>query len=145
MKQLTAEDILAYNDQKAQEKQMGQTEQGPDGAPIYTNPDPATFPPMIEVHDYDNHDVHIKTHNNYRKSTEFLSLPEEVKAEFNRHVRLHQAYVSMVAQQQMQEQMAQAMGGQPPQSGAPGADPNAGGGADPGADPMAQMAQEGGM
>lgn len=114
LKQLTPEDIMAYNEEKVMEFEMGQNEQSETGAPLYNPADPATFPPMVEVHDYDNHEIHVLTHNNYRKSQEFETLDESIKAEFNRHIRLHQAYLDMQAQQMMQQQM---MGGMPPESG----------------------------
>lgn len=121
MKRLTGDDINMYNQQKVMEKQTGQTEQGPDGAPIYTQPDPATFPPMVDVHDYDNHEVHIKTHDNYRKTAEFEALDPAIQAEFNRHIRLHHAYVDSQAQAQMQA----AMMGSPPSSESTGGNPGA--------------------
>lgn len=149
MKRLTPDDINMYNQQKTMEKQQGQTEQGPDGAPIYTQPDPATFPPMVDVHDYDNHEVHIKTHDNYRKTAEFEAQSLEVKAEFNRHIRLHHAYVDSQAQQQMQA----AMMGAPPSSESTGGNPASAmspdsGGAPPAGQPPpedpSQMVQPGG-
>ena len=136
---------MMYNQQKVMEAQQGTQEQAPDGAPLYVpdatgNFDPATFPPMVEVHDYDNHDVHIKTHNNYRKSGEFETLDDAIKQEFDKHIRLHQAHLQMQMQQQMMMGMPpDAGGGQPP-----GQDPG-----NPGADPSAQgepgMPAEGGM
>jgi hypothetical protein len=141
LKQLTEEDIMMYNEEKVMEFQMGQNEQSENGAPMYNPDDPATFPPMVEVHDYDNHEIHVLTHNNYRKSQEFETLPEPVKQEFNRHIRLHQAYLNMVAQQQMQ----QAMMGMPPEEGG-GMPPEEGG--MPGEEaPMEEMpmGMEGGM
>jgi hypothetical protein len=145
LKQLTPEDIMMNNQQKVMEAQQGTNEQAPDGAPLYVpdangNFDPASFPPMVEVHDYDNHDVHIKTHNNYRKSGEFETLDDSIKQEFDKHIRLHQAHLQMQAQQQMM------MGMPPPgmEGGAPPEEPGM-----PGADPMQEgepgMPAEGGM
>lgn len=46
-------------------------------------------PLIIPVHTYDNHDIHIQLHNNYRKSQSFENAPEMTKALFEEHVRQH--------------------------------------------------------
>jgi len=79
---------------------------------------PAPQPPMIPVHDWDNHAVHVEVHNRFRKSQTFELLPELVKEEFQKHIVLHQQALQA---QQMQAMMMGAMpGGEQPQgSGAP--------------------------
>jgi hypothetical protein len=47
-------------------------------------------PPIVPVHTYDNHEVHIKVHNDYRKSQAFESADSVVKALFEEHVRQHE-------------------------------------------------------
>lgn len=47
-------------------------------------------PLMVPVHTYDNHQVHIEIHNQYRKSQAFETAPPEVQALFEEHVRQHQ-------------------------------------------------------
>jgi hypothetical protein len=47
-------------------------------------------PPLIvPVNTWDNHEIHITMHNNYRKSQNFDSAPPEVKALFEEHVKQH--------------------------------------------------------
>jgi hypothetical protein len=79
---------------------------------------PKPQPPLIPVHDWDNHGVHVEVHNRFRKSQTFELLSDEVKEEFQKHIALHQQAVQA---QQMQAMMMGAMpGGEQPQgSGAP--------------------------
>lgn len=56
-----------------------------------------TAPPLIvPVNSFDNHPVHIQTHNTYRKSQEYESLPPETKALFEEHVNQHMMASGMV-------------------------------------------------
>lgn len=50
--------------------------------------------PVVSVNTWDNHAVHIVTHNNYRKSQSFEKLPPHIKVEFERHVQLHMASIA---------------------------------------------------
>ena len=80
--------------------------------------------------DFDMHEVHIDVHNRYRMGQEYETLPDEVKAEFDKHVQMHE----MLLQQKMMEQLMMG-GGMPPvgdeeQGGAvdgPGMTPDTGG------------------
>jgi hypothetical protein len=45
--------------------------------------------PVVEVHDWDEHDVHIMVHTRYMKSQEYEMLPEEIKNEFELHLQAH--------------------------------------------------------
>ena len=65
-------------------------------------PVPLAVPPVVQVHDYDNHAVHIDVHNRFRKSQSFDLLPDLVKAEFEKHISMHKAAL----QQQEQEALA---------------------------------------
>lgn len=70
---------------------------------------PAPQPPVIEVHDWDNHAVHVEVHNRFRKSQTFELLPDAVKEEFQKHIALHQQAL------QAQQMQAMMMGAQPQQ------------------------------
>jgi hypothetical protein len=72
---------------------------------------PAPQPPVIEVHDWDNHAVHVEVHNRFRKSQTFELLPDPVKEEFQKHIALHQQALQA---QQMQAMMMGAQPGQAP-------------------------------
>lgn len=69
-------------------------------------------PPIIQVDDFDVHSVHIDTHNSFRMTQEYETLPDEVKAQFAAHVLQHQ---QMLSQQIQQQQMQQAIAGSPQQ------------------------------
>jgi hypothetical protein len=84
------------------------------GTPIPMDP-----PAVVAAHDYDNHAIHIEVHNRFRKSQSFDLLPEEVKAEFQKHIQAHE--VAMM-QRQMQE-MQMGMMGPEQQMGEPAEDP----------------------
>jgi hypothetical protein len=78
-------------------------------------PIPLQVPAVIQVHDYDNHAVHIEVHNRFRKSQSFDTLPDAVKAEFQKHISMHEAAL----QQKMMQEMAmgqQAGASQQPQA-----------------------------
>lgn len=53
--------------------------------------DEATGEPMgtLPVNTWDNHQVHILEHNNFRKRQAFEMLPEEAQEVFERHVNMH--------------------------------------------------------
>lgn len=44
---------------------------------------------VIPVNSFDNHELHIATHNKYRKSQAYESLGDAAKTEFERHVQMH--------------------------------------------------------
>jgi len=78
------------------------------GAPSLVDPntgqplvDPATGMPMpppliVPVNSYDNHQIHIQVHNNFRKTQEFENFPERVKALFEEHVNQHMMALGMM-------------------------------------------------
>jgi len=98
----------------------------------------------VTPNSWDNHDIHRREHNNYRKTHEFLALDEQIKAMFEFHVSMHdqleiaqlgeqmkiQQMAGMVAQgvgfQQASQILATVSGGQggPPQPGPAGATPS---------------------
>ena len=51
---------------------------------------PLEPPLLVPVHTYDNHQVHITVHNNYRKSQNFENAPDITKRIFEEHVRQHE-------------------------------------------------------
>lgn len=77
---------------------------------------------VMVPHEWDDHDVHVRTHREYMQRVEFLRLPPERWIRFQDHVAHHQTLI----QQQMVEQQLQAMAGgggngaQPPGPGLPG-------------------------
>lgn len=81
------------------------------------------LPPVVPVDDFDIHEVHIETHNRFRMSQEYETLPDEVKDQFEKHVAWHQQMGGMQMQQALQAQMppevmaqdAAAAGDAPPQ------------------------------
>jgi hypothetical protein len=109
MKSFTPADMMMH-EMKMQSLAMtgGGENQAPDGAPMW-DMDPRSWPAMVEVHDYDNHEVHIRIHDNFRKGQEFESLSEEVKHEFEKHISMHK----MALQANMFSQMM----GKPPMPG----------------------------
>ena len=89
------EAITQVNDQWDQMVEQYNAEK-PEEAPEITDDtvDPGTGMPIrplaVPVNDFDNHEVHIQVHNNYRKSQAFASLPQEVKDLFDAHVKAHE-------------------------------------------------------
>lgn len=43
----------------------------------------------VLANDWDNHEIHLEEHNNYRKRQAFESLPDEIKVMFQMHVQTH--------------------------------------------------------
>ena len=120
MKKLTAETVQQFQQNWEQGAANGEPDKVVPGAvDAQGNPIPLQVPAVVQVHDYDNHAVHIEVHNRFRKSQSFETLDDAVKAEFQKHIAMHQAAL----QQQQAEQMAMQAGVQ----GAPQADPQAAG------------------
>lgn len=112
--------------------------QGPEGSINFMTPTP---PPVVPVNSWDDHEIHIKTHNDFRKKQEFEDLPQQLKDEFERHVEQHRAALglppSMNPEQMQQLVAAQEAMGIPP-AGAAGA-----GGAPPADDTGGDMSGNG--
>lgn len=127
-------DILMQHEQIIQQKMMsGELPVGPDGQPLMP-------PSLVPVNTWDNHQLHIEYHNNYRKSQTFENLPVEIKDIFEQHVQEHIRAMGMEA---VTMNPAQAVG-LPPMplgdgSGAPGQLDNS---APPGPSPMPQLSSE---
>lgn len=61
----------------------------------------------ITPNSWDNHDIHRREHNNYRKTHEFLALDEQRKAMFEYHVTMHdQLEMAQLGEQMKIQQMA---------------------------------------
>ena len=83
-------------------------------------------PSIVPINAWDNHAMHVEVHNRFRKSQSFETLEPAARAEFQKHISMHE----QVLQQQA---MQQAMMGQTaeeapalPQGGAGDAPPQAG-------------------
>jgi hypothetical protein len=77
-------------------------------------PEPLQMMPVIQVNTWDNHEVHIQVHNDYRKSQQFELLSDAVKAQYELHVQGHLAAVSqaMMEAQQFAGGMGEPMPGE---------------------------------
>jgi hypothetical protein len=74
---------------------------------------PVEPPLIIPVNTWDNHQVHIAIHNNYRKSQSFEVLGEENRTLFENHVQGHKD--AMLVELQEMQMQAEAAGIQPGQ------------------------------
>lgn len=74
---------------------------------------------------WDNHDIHRREHNNYRKTQEFLHLSTKQKSMFEFHVQMHdQLQIQQLGAELQRQSLAAAVANgagfqQPPQPGAP--------------------------
>lgn len=56
-----------------------------------------TAPPLIvPVNTFDNHQIHISVHNNYRKGQEYEQLPQRIKDLFEEHVNQHMMALGLI-------------------------------------------------
>lgn len=110
--------VMQMQQQKQQiEAMMSQGGPMPPGVP--TDPQsgqPLMPPPVLPVNSWDNHDVHVQRHNDFRKSETFEKLPDPIKTAFEEHVNMHLAIIS-----QSMQQVQGITGGMPPgnQGGSP--------------------------
>jgi hypothetical protein len=92
-----------------QEMEANWNEGAANGDQDKVNPEtgePLQVPPMIPINAWDNHAVHVEVHNRFRKSQAFQQLPDVVRAEFQKHISMHE---QVLQQQQMQQMQMQAM------------------------------------
>jgi hypothetical protein len=87
----------------------------------------------VQANSYDDHTIHLREHNNYRKSADFQALDQEERQKFEFHVQQHtdMELETLKKDAEKARLMQEALGQQPP--GPPPTDPNAGG-MQPGAD-----------
>ncbi len=115
LKKLTPEEIDQFQTEWEQGAANGDPDKTvPGQVDAEGNPIPLMAPSVVEVHSYDNHAVHIEIHNRFRKSQSFDLLDDAVKAEFAKHIGMHESALQ-------QKMMEQAMMGQQPQPEAQGA------------------------
>ena len=118
----TMQEYLANGSGGQQDPQTGQ---------YMFSQDPTTWPPIIPVNEWDNHQVHIATHNNYRKGQEFETLPQGIKDQFETHIKLHTAALQAQSQGGMMAGSPTPPPGSQP-GGSPGGPPT---GESPGQEP----------
>lgn len=74
----------------------------------------------VKPNSWDNHAIHIREHNNERKTTEYLTSSDEVKQKFEAHVQEHKAQeMQQLEEEAKKQQLMAAVMGPPP--GAEGA------------------------
>lgn len=123
MKKLTQEQVEMFQ----QNWEMGVMRGDPDKivpGQVDANGQPLglAVPSVIPVNDWDNHAVHVEIHNRFRKSQSFETLDPAAKAEFQKHIAMHQ----QALQQQMLQQAMMAEQAPAPSGGAGEAPPQAG-------------------
>jgi hypothetical protein len=137
MKRLTDELVNQFQMQWEQGAQNGDPDKTvPGQVDAEGQPIALAVPAVVPVHDYDNHAVHIEVHNRFRKSQSFEILPDVVKAEFQKHISMHEAAL----QQKMMEQAMMGMMGEGAAPGQPTALPSEQAGEMPGQ--MGQTAEQ---
>lgn len=100
MKRVEAGQIEAYDGQwKAALASAGMAEMDPETG------QPLEAPLLIPVNNFDNHEIHIEIHNNFRKSQSFDLLEDSVKELFNKHVEQHKLAMQTDMLQQMMSQI----------------------------------------
>lgn len=114
MKFLTPDGIAQYNQDMMIKAMRGDpgTFDPQRGIPVVDPANLTTYPPMVPVNKWDNHEVHITTHNNFRKSQAFQMLSPEVQDQFEKHIQIHESYVFM---KQMNMGFGAAQQGAPPE------------------------------
>lgn len=121
MKRLTDEIVDQFQMQWEQGAANGDPDKtAPGQTDAEGNPIALAVPAVVPVHDYDNHAVHVEVHNRFRKSQSFEILPDIVKAEFQKHISMHEAAL----QQKMMEQAMMGMVGEGAAPGQPQALPS---------------------
>lgn len=80
---------------------------------------------------WDDHEIHLREHNNFRKTSEFLQINTEDKSKYEFHCETHEKLWNSELMKQVERQQIVAMAGAPPGEPLPG-DPAA---ADSDADP----------
>lgn len=137
MKRLTDDVVNQFQMQWEQGAQNGDPDKTvPGQVDAEGQPIALAVPAVVPVHDYDNHAVHIEVHNRFRKSQSFEILPDVVKAEFQKHISMHEAAL----QQKMMEQAMMGMMGEGAAPGQPTALPSEQAGEMPGQ--MGQTAEQ---
>lgn len=118
MKMLKPEEVMMAQQQFEMQQEIARQQVAEQGYPVDQIP-PMEAPPIIPADDFDIHEKHIEVHNTFRMSQEYESLPQDLKAQFDAHIKMHEQFLQ---EQQMQQMMAQAqMAGQPAETQGAGA------------------------
>ena len=73
---------------------------------------------------FDNHEVHIQAHNDFRKTQQYEQLDDMERETVDMHVQAHETLAAEEAgRQRMKEQIAPALNAAPNASGTPMVDP----------------------
>jgi len=75
-----------------------------------------------QVWDFDDHEIHIRRHNFFRKAPEYRMMSSRARKIVDQHVEIHQTYLMQAMQQQMA--MNQSQKGMPGEKGNPSAPKN---------------------
>jgi hypothetical protein len=113
MRAITQDMLLEHIQQNPPPVQNTEQNADPTTAPEI----PVDPPPIVPVNTWDEHGIHIETHNKFRKSQAFEQLPDFVKAVFEEHVQMHK-------QAQFQEMAGPVGIGDPNDPANDGGDPN---------------------
>jgi hypothetical protein len=73
----------------------------------------------ITPNSWDEHAIHIREHNTYRKTHEYVTLPDEAKKKFDAHVQMHEQMLDAALQKAAQRAQLAAMAQAQPASPAP--------------------------
>lgn len=71
----------------------------------------------VPVEEWDDHQIHVRSHDEYRKFPWFRTLDDKVKNTFKIHVDAHRKYIEQAHQALLQEQMQMQQAGVKPQGG----------------------------
>jgi len=110
MKMLTEMDVEAKRMEVMQEIMASLPPEAMQDPNIMAEIENMPAPPVIPVDDFDLHEVHIETHNKFRMSQEYETLPDAIKDQFAQHVAAHEEVLR-------QRMMAQMMMGAPTEGG----------------------------
>lgn len=114
MKRLTPEQIEQFQSEWEQGAAQGDPDKiVPGQTDAEGQPIALAVPAVIQVHDYDNHAVHVEMHNRFRKSQSFEVLSPEIRAEFQKHIAMHEAALQQKMMQDLAQQQIAAAGPQP--------------------------------
>jgi hypothetical protein len=73
----------------------------------------------ITPNSWDEHAIHIREHNTYRKTHEYVTLPDEAKKKFDAHVQMHEQMLDAALQKAAQRAQLAAMAQAQPAGPAP--------------------------
>lgn len=115
MSELPVEQVMMARQQAAGIAQQGiPPEIDPMGNPIAAQQMEMANEPFVAVNEWDNHEVHLKFHENFMKGQEFAMLPDPIKKEFELHRQKHKdALFNKQFEDMMMQGQAAMQGGAP--------------------------------